>query len=71
MTPYQIEREAEAAGCSRCAEARRLFAVQFPSLTRASFSDHGQDFCAAQSIETHGPATYNHPKGYVQVRVSK
>jgi len=33
--------------------------------------DHGDEYCAAQSIETHGPETYGHPKMYIQVKVER
>jgi len=67
-TIYQRKRRIAAQGCKRCKAARLQFHVQFPNLTPSNVVDHGDLFCAEQSVETWGPDTYNHPKGYVQVR---
>lgn len=68
-TPYQIARDEAAKDCPRCAQARIDFAHKFPSLTPSRVVDHGTFFCAEQSVETWGRSTFNHPKGYVQVRI--
>ena len=47
--------------CPRCAEARtRLVATGY---TLSAPYDHGDNMCAAQSVETYGPNTFGHPKG--------
>ena len=66
MPLWQIEREAGKT-CERCRQARA--AIQAAGFRVSEVYDHGTDWCAAQSIETHGPAFYNHPKAYVQVKV--
>lgn len=59
--------------CPRCAEALKRFRAAFPSLTPVSWRDHDPigtpgSYCAMQSVECCGPATYNAARGYVQVR---
>ena len=68
VTPWELNREASKT-CQRCIDARS--AITAAGFLVSEAPDHGQDFCAAQSIETHGPAFYNHPKVYVQVKVNK
>jgi len=67
-TNYVIERARVAAGCPRCQQARAQFRAQYPDLTPSDVPDHGNNWCAEQSVETFGPNTYNHPRGYVQIR---
>ena len=66
--PTLAERQVAAAACPRCQEAVRRFRAEYPALTPSTAPDHDDRFCATQSVETWGPSTYNHPKGYVQVR---
>jgi hypothetical protein len=62
-------KEAREAGktCERCREARA--AIHAAGFLTSEVYDHSDEWCAAQSVETHGPAFYNHPKAYVQVKV--
>ena len=67
MEAWQANREAGKT-CPRCIKARA--AVQATGMLASEVFDHGTDFCASQSVATHGPGTYGHPKVYVQVRVT-
>lgn len=52
--------------CPRCIEARE--AVTAGGWTLSNVPDHGDNFCAAQSVELCGRATFGAPRSYVQVR---
>lgn len=56
--------------CPRCSEAQRLVAEACAKhgLRPSRVRDHGEHFCADQSIETWGANTYGHPRVYIQVR---
>lgn len=66
MPQWQKDREAGKT-CERCRQARA--AIHAAGFLTSEVYDHGTGYCAAQSVETHGPDFYNHPKAYVQVRV--
>jgi len=68
MEAWQIEREAGKA-CQRCVKARA--AIHAAGMLVSEVYDHGDEYCSAQSIETHGPETYGHPKMYIQVKVER
>lgn len=64
--PYFLKMREAGKTCPRCAEARAT--VRASGLTLSEVYDHGEDFCGAQSVETCGPSTYNHPRAYASVR---
>lgn len=65
MERNRRSREIEAA-CPRCREAREAVAAAGFRVSRVP--DHGDDFCAAQSVELAGPGTFSAPAFYRQVR---